>query len=73
MGGFAVSPSPSPSLEASKDKDANDGSGNDDDDKDASSSNDVERLLSDLPFVICEKRGSSFGLRVVIYLGGKLA
>ena len=77
MGGFAASPSPSSSLEASEDEDAVDGSGDDDEDEDedASSSSDKEITTSQW-LTLCQswrKGGSSFGMRVVMYLGGELA
>ena len=77
MGGFIASPSPSPSPKASEDEDANDGSGDndedEDEDKDASSSSDEEMTVSHYPLSFVTKRGSSFRLKVVMYLGGVLA
>ena len=64
LGGFA--PSPSPSLEASIDEDDDDAG-----DNDASSSGDDDLSVTCLLSFVT-KRGSSFGLRVVLYLGGEL-
>ena len=68
--------SPSPSLEASKDEEDDNDSYEDDDDedKDASSLGDdtmTAWITYTLSFVT--KRGSSFRMRVVMYLGGELA
>ena len=74
LGGFVESFSPS--LEASKDKDDDGDSGDDDDDKDkdASSSGDDEMTAwVTYPLSFVTKRGSSFGMRVVMYLGRELA
>ena len=58
LGGFITSPSPSP--EASEDEDANDGTSDDD-----------FSVPYHLSFMT--KKGNSFGIRVVMYLGGELA
>ena len=77
LGGFVESPSPS--LEAPEDKD-NDGDSNDnDDDEDededeyASSPSDDEMIAQvTYPLSLVTKMGSSFDIRVVIYIGGEL-
>ena len=64
LGGFATSPSPS--LEASTNEDG--------EDEDASFSSDNEMTTS-WWLTLChswQKMGSSFGMRVVLYLGGEL-
>ena len=72
LGGFVESPTPS--LETFKDEDDDGGfddGGNKDDD--ASSSNDDEMTAwVTCPLSFVTKRGSSFDMRVVIYLGGEL-
>ena len=73
MGGFTTSSSPSPL--ASEDE-SDDGFGSDDanEDDDASFSSDEEITASvTCPLSFVTKRGSSFGMRVVIYLRGELA
>jgi len=76
LGGFVESPSPS--LEAPEDED-NDGDSNDNDDDDededeyASSPNDDEMTAQvTYPLSLVTKRGSSFDIRVVIYIGEEL-
>ena len=71
LGGFTASPSPSP--KASVDKDGEDS--DDGDDEDASFSSDNEMTTSWwLTFChLWQKGGSSFGMRVVLYLGEGLA
>ena len=72
--GFIESPSPSP--EASKDQDDDGDSDDDDDDRDedaSSSSDDEMTAWVTYPLSFITKRGSSFGMRVVMYLGGELA
>ena len=76
LGGFVESPSPSP--EASKDEDGDGDFNDDDDDEDedenASSSNDDMMIaFVTYPLSFVTKRGSNFGIRVVMYLGGELA
>ena len=73
LGGFVESPSPSP--EASEDNDDDgDFEGGDAEDKDASSSSDDEMTAwVTCPLSFVTKRKSSFGIRVVTYLGGELA
>ena len=70
LGGFTASPSPSPkALEDEDGKDSDDG-----DDEDASSSSDDEMTTSRW-HTLChswQKGGSSFGIRVVLYLRGEL-
>ena len=64
--------SPSLSLEASKDDDDDDD--NDDEDEDASSSGyDEMTAWVTYPLLFMTKKGSSFGMRVVMYFGGELA
>ena len=73
MGGFTASSSPSP--QGSKDA-SDDGSGSDDADEDdgASSFSDDEMIAwVTCPLSFVTKMESSFGMRVVIYLGGELA
>ena len=74
LGGFMASPSPS--LEAYEDKDNDGDSNGDDDDGDeytSSSSNDEMIAWVTYFLLFVTKRGSSFGMRVVMYLGGELA
>ena len=73
IGGFTAYTSPSPS--ASKDK-SDDGSGSDDDDADNSASSPIDDEMSTwciYPLSLMKKRGSSFDMRVIIYIGGELA
>ena len=58
LGGFITSPSPSP--EASEDEDVDDGTSDDD-------------FSVTYPLSFMTKKGSSFGIRVVMYLEGELA
>ena len=70
MGGFIAYTSPSPS--ASEDE-SDDGSGSDDAAEDASSPSDDEMSTwCTYPLSLMTKRGSSFDMRVVMYLGGEL-
>ena len=70
FGGFVESPSPFP--KASEDED-NNGDSDDNEDEDASSSNDNKMTAwVTFPLSFVTKRGSSFGMRVIIYIGGKL-
>ena len=70
LDGFMASPSPSP--EASEDE--NDDGDSDDEDEDANSSGDNEMTAwVTCPLSFVTKRGSSFGIRAVMYLGGELA
>ena len=68
--------SPSPSPEAFEDED-NDGDSDDDDDdedEDASFSSDDEMIAwVTYPLSFVTKRGNSFGIRVIMHLGGELA
>ena len=72
MGGFTVSPSPS--LQVSEDEGDDDRS-SDDEDKGASSSGDKEMTTSQwlALYHSWQKGRVVLGIRVVIYLGGKLA
>ena len=73
MGGFTAFSSPSPP--ASKDE-SDDGSGSDDADEDddaSSSSNKEMTAWVTCPLSFVTKMGSSFGMRVVVYLGEELA
>ena len=72
LGGFITSPSPSP--EASEDEDDDDGSGDDDKDEDASSF-DGEEMTASQWLTLCHSRQKGkvvLGMRVVMYLEGKL-
>ena len=76
LGGFIESPSPSP--EASKDEDGDGDFNDDDDDEDedenaSSSDDDTMTAFVTYPLSFVTKRGSNFGIRVVMYLGGELA
>ena len=76
LGGFVESPSPSP--EASEDEDGDGDFNDDDDDEDedenASSSDDYTMTaFVTYPLSFVTKRGSNFGMRVVMYIGGELA
>ena len=76
LGGFIKSPSPF--LEASEDKDddgdTDDNDDDEDEDEDASSfDDDTMTAWVTCPLSFMTKRGSSFGIRVVMYLGGELA
>ena len=76
LGGFGESPSPSP--EASKDEDGDGDFNDDDDDEDedenaSSSDDDTMTAFVTYPLSFVKKRGSNFGIRVVMYLGGELA
>ena len=76
LGGFVESPSPSP--EASKDEDGDGDFNDDDDDEDedenaSSSDDDTMTAFVTYPLSFVIKRGSNFGIRVVMYLGGELA
>ena len=67
--------SPSPSLEAFEDEDDDGDSDNDDDDDDEDASlpsDDEMSTLFTYPLSLVTKRGSSFNMRVVIYIGGEL-
>ena len=73
MDGFTAYTSPSPS--ASEDE-SDDGFGSDDadEDEDASSPSDNEMSTwCTYPLSLMTKRGSSFDMRIVIYIGGELA
>ena len=73
LGGFVESPSPSP--KASEDEDNNGDSNNDDDDGDddaSSPSDDKMTAWVTYPLSLMTKIGSSFDMRVVIYIGGEL-
>ena len=73
MGGFIVASSPSPP--ASEDK-SDDGSSSDDadEDEDATSPSDDEMSTwCTYPLSLMTKRGSSFDIRIVIYIRGELA
>ena len=73
IGGFTAYTSPSPS--ASEDE-SDDGSGSDDADEDngvSSPSDDETTAWVTYPLSFVTKRESSFGMRVVIYIGGRLA
>ena len=70
LGGFVESFSPS--LEASKDEDDDGDFDDDDDDKDSSDDDEMTAWVT-YPLSFVTKRGSSFGMRVVMYLGEELA
>ena len=73
LGGFIKSPSPSP--KASEDEDNNGDSNNDDDDGDddaSSPSDDKMTAWVTYPLSLMTKIGSSFDIRVVVYIGGEL-
>ena len=73
IGGFTAYTSPSPP--ASEDE-SDDGFGNDDADEDedvSSPSDDEMSTWYTYPLSLVTKRGSSFDMRVVIYIGGELA
>ena len=64
------------SLEASKDEDGDGDFNDDDDDEDenaSSSDDDTMTAFVTYPLSFVTKRGSNFGIRVVMYLGGELA
>ena len=69
LGGFIESPTPS--LETSKDED--DDGGDDEDDGANSSSDDEMTAWVTYPLSFVTKKESSFGMRVVMYLGEELA
>ena len=73
MGGFIAYTSPSPL--ASEDESDDDSDSDDaDEDNDASSPNDDEMSTwCTYPLSLVTKRGSSFDMRIVIYIGGELA
>ena len=65
--------SPSPFPEASEDNDNDGDSDDDDEDEDASSPSDDEMsTLFTYPLSLVTKRGSSFDMRIVIYIRGEL-
>ena len=73
MGGFTVASSPS--TPASKDE-SDDGSSSDDADEDngaSSPSVDEMSTLCTYHLSLMTKRGSSFDMRVVIYIGGRVS
>ena len=72
MGGFTVASSPIPLV--SEDEN-DDGSGSDDADEDDSASSPSDDEMSTwctCPLSLMTKRGSSFDLRIVILIGGRL-
>ena len=71
LGGFMASPSPS--LEAYEDEDNNGDSDDDGDEYTSSFGNDEMIAWVTYFLLFVTKRGSSFGMRVVMYLGGELA
>ena len=73
MDGFIAYTSPSPP--ASEDESDDDSDSDDaDEDNDASSPNDDEMSTwCTYPLSLVTKRGSSFDMRIVIYIGGELA
>ena len=75
LGGFVESPSPSPEAFEDEDSDGDsDDDDDDDEDEDASSSGDDTMTAWVIyPLSLVTKRGSSFGIRVVLYLGRELA
>ena len=72
IGGFTVATSPSP---LASENESDDGSGSDDadEDEDASSPSDDEIYAScTYPLSLMTKKGSSFDMRVIIYIGAEL-
>ena len=72
LGGFVESPTPS--LETSEDEDDDGGfddSGDKDDDASSSSDDEMTAWVT-YPLSFVTKRGSSFGMRIVMYLGREL-
>ena len=72
MGGFIVAFSPSPL--ASEDEGDDDSNSDDADEDDGASlpSNDKMSTWFTYPLSLMVKRGSNFGMRVVMYIGGDL-
>ena len=70
IGGFTVATSPSP---LASENESDDGSGSDDAAEDASSPSDDEMSTGfTYPLSLVTKKGNSFDMRVVIYIGGEL-
>ena len=70
LGGFVASSSPSPKAFEDNDDNSDD---DDDEDEDASSPNDDEMSTGyTYPLSLVTKKGSSFKMRVVILIGGRL-
>ena len=73
LGGFMASPSPSPEAFVDKDDDGDSNSDDAEEDSDASSFGDDEMTTwITFPLSFVTKRGSSFGMKVVMYWGGEL-
>ena len=73
MGGFIAYTSPSPSTSEDESDDDFSSDATDDDDNASSPNDDEMSTWFTYPLSLVTKRGSSFDIRVVIYIGGELA